>query len=70
MESIIRTTGFAGNFRAFIDFLRTDSRFYAPSPEQLLKETAYVLKRIDGELPRLFKTLPRLSYGIRAIPEF
>jgi uncharacterized protein (DUF885 family) len=70
MESLISTTGFAGGFRAFIDFLRTDSRFYAPSPEQLLKETAYVLKRIDGELPRLFKTLPRLSYGIRAIPEF
>jgi uncharacterized protein (DUF885 family) len=70
MESLISTTGFAGGFRSFIDFLRTDSRFYAPSPEQLLKETAYVLKRIDGELPRLFKTLPRLSYGIRAIPEF
>jgi len=70
MDSIIRTTGFAGNFRAFLDYLRTDSRFYVSSPEQLLKETAYVLKRIDGELPRLFKTLPRLSYGIRAIPEF
>jgi uncharacterized protein (DUF885 family) len=70
MESTIHSTGFAGNFSAFIDFLRTDPQFYAPSPEQLLKETAYVLKRIDGELPRLFKTLPRLSYGIRAIPDF
>jgi uncharacterized protein (DUF885 family) len=70
MEAIIRTTGFTGSFRAFIDFLRTDPRFYAPSPDQLLKETAYVLKRIDGELPRLFSTLPRLPYGIRAIPEF
>jgi len=70
METIIRETGFTGNFRAFIQFLRTDPRFYAPSPDQLLKETAYVLKRIDGELPRLFKTLPRLPYGIRAIPDF
>jgi uncharacterized protein (DUF885 family) len=25
---------------------------------------------MDGELPRLFKTLPRLSYGIREIPDF
>lgn len=70
MESTIRATGFDGNFHAFIDFLRTDSRFYASSPDQLLKETAYVLKRIDGELPRLFKTLPRLPYGIRVIPDF
>jgi uncharacterized protein (DUF885 family) len=70
MESVIQATGFTGNFHAFIDFLRTDARFYAPSPDQLLKETAYVLKRIDGELPRLFKTLPRLPYGIRAIPDF
>jgi len=70
METLIRETGFSGSFRAFIQFLRTDPRFYAPSPDQLLKETAYVLKRIDGELPRLFKTLPRLPYGIRAIPDF
>jgi uncharacterized protein (DUF885 family) len=26
-------------------------------------------KRADGELPRLFATLPRLPYGIRVIPE-
>jgi len=25
---------------------------------------------MDGELPRLFKTLPRLPYGIREIPDF
>ena len=35
-----------------------------------MKETAYILKRIDGELPRLFKTLPRLPYGIRQMPDF
>lgn len=70
MESIIRESGFQGDFRSFITYLRTDPRFYASTADQLLKETAYVLKRIDGELPRLFKILPRLSYGIRAIPDF
>jgi uncharacterized protein (DUF885 family) len=69
MEAVIRATGFSGDLAAFIEFLRTDPRFYAASPLELLKETAYVLKRMDGELPRLFKTLPRTPYGIRAIPE-
>jgi len=69
MEQAMRAVGFQGGFNAFIDYLRTDPRFYAATPEALLKETAYVLKRIDGELPRLFKTLPRTPYGIRPIPD-
>ena len=70
MEAVIRKTGFRGSFGEFIEFLRSDPRFYVDTPAQLLKETALVLKRIDGELPRLFKTLPRLSYGIRPIPDY
>lgn len=68
MEEAIRAAGLS-EFQAFVEYLRTDPRFYATTPEALLKETAYVLKRIDGELPRLFKTLPRTPYGIRPIPD-
>lgn len=57
------------DFAAFLQFLRSDSRFYASTPEALLAHTALILKRMDGELPRLFKTLPRMPYGIRPIPE-
>ncbi len=70
MEAAIRKTGFKGGFGEFIEFLRSDSRFYVTSESALLEKTALVLKRMDGELPRLFKTLPRLPYGIRAIPDF
>lgn len=70
MDEVIHETGFTGDFKAFLEFLRNDPRFYAETPESLLKATAYLLKRIDGELPRLFKTLPRLPYGIRAVPDF
>jgi uncharacterized protein (DUF885 family) len=70
MEGVIRKTGLHSDFKAFVEFLRTDPRFYVETPEALLKETGYLLKRIDGELPRLFKTLPRLPYGIRPVPEF
>ena len=70
METVIRKTGFQGGFRPFIEFLRSDPRFYVTTPQALLEKTALVLKRMDGELPRLFKTLPRLPYGIREIPAF
>jgi uncharacterized protein (DUF885 family) len=70
MEAVIREAGFKGDFNAFVEFLRHDPRFYAESPEQLLKEVSLVLKRMDGELPKLFKTLPRTPYGIREVPDF
>lgn len=68
MEAVMRSVSFTGDLKAFFEFLRSDPRFYVSTPDALLKETAYVLKRIDGELPRLFKTLPRTPYGIRVIP--
>jgi uncharacterized protein (DUF885 family) len=70
MDSVRRTTGFEGDLAAFIRFLRTDPRFYADTPERLMERTSLVLKRMDGELPRLFGRLPRQPYGIRPIPEY
>jgi len=70
MEELIREIGFDGDFAKFVEHLRTDPAFYATTPEQLLKETSLVLKRMDGELPRLFKRLPRVPYGIREVPDY
>jgi uncharacterized protein (DUF885 family) len=70
MDAVIAKTGFKGSFADFVNFLRTDPRFYTTDPQQLMKETAFVLKKIDGQLPTLFKTLPRLPYGIKPIPDF
>lgn len=70
MLKIIKETGFKGDFNAFTQFLRTDDRFYAKTPEQLMKEVAYTLKKMDGALPKLFKKLPRAPYGIRKVPDF
>lgn len=70
MMDIIDAEGFDGGFDAFTEFLRTDPQFYAASPEELMKETALVLKTMDGHLPTLFKTLPRLPYGIMAVPDY
>ena len=69
MLAIIRQVKFYGSFEEFLVFLRTDEQFYAPSEEQLLKEAAWIAKRIDGQMPVFFGTLPRLSYGIIKVPD-
>ncbi len=68
MEKTIAATGFKGSFAEFLQMLRTDARFYARSPEELLEKASEIAKRSDDQLPRLFGTLPRLSYGVRPVP--
>ena len=70
MQKVIEATGFKGGFDDFVRFLRTDKQFYVDEPEQLMKEVALVLKKMDGQLPTLFKTLPRMPYGIKKVPDF
>jgi uncharacterized protein (DUF885 family) len=69
MMEIIEQLGFEGDFADFLEFLRTDSQFFAETPEELLKEASYIAKKMDGQLPALFKTLPRLPYGVEPVPE-
>ena len=69
MDEVIREVEFEGDFDAFLQFLRTDPRFYPETPEQLLKEASYIAKKMDGKLPALFKTLPRLPYTVEPVPE-
>ncbi|WP_394173905.1 DUF885 domain-containing protein [Thalassotalea litorea] len=68
MEQIIDRVGFQGSFAEFVEFLRTDPRFYAKSATELLKEASYIAKKMDAQLPKLFKTLPRTPYGVVPVP--
>lgn len=68
MEGVIAELAFDGSFEDFIAFLRTDPQFYAETPEELLEKASEMSKRLDALLPRYFKTLPRLPYGVEAVP--
>lgn len=57
-------------FVRFRDELRTNPRFYHATPEALLMGYRDICKRIDAHLPSLFGRLPRLTYGVRAVPSF
>ncbi|MGB0514557.1 MAG: DUF885 domain-containing protein, partial [Wenzhouxiangellaceae bacterium] len=69
MEAVIAETGFDGSFAEFLEYLRTDPKFYASTPTELLKHAAWIAKRADDQMPRFFGRLPRLSYGVRPVPE-
>ena len=69
MGAIIKELNFDGDFAEFGQFLRTDPQFYATSKEQLLKETAFIAKRIDYLMPGYFGKLPRQPYGIVPVPD-
>lgn len=69
MDQLIKQSGFQGSFEEFTEFLRTDPRFYAGAPQDLLKEASYIAKRIDYRLPEFFGKLPRLPYGVVPVPD-
>lgn len=68
MQAVMKGVEFQGDFAAFLQFLRTDPRFYAKTPEELLSHASRIAKRMDGKLPSLFRTLPRLPYTVDPVP--
>ncbi len=69
MEDEIAASGFDGDFSAYQAHLRTDPQYYAANAEDLMEKAALLAKRIDDEMPSLFATLPRLTYGVRPVPD-
>ena len=69
METVKNQTGFKGSMQEFFAFLRSDPRFFEKTPDALLERYRSVAKRIDPELVKVFKTIPRQPYGVRPIPD-
>jgi uncharacterized protein (DUF885 family) len=69
MELVMRAAGFDRDLAAFFAFLRSDPRFFYSRPEELLAGYREIAKRADPEVIRLFGRLPRLPYGVIAMPE-
>jgi uncharacterized protein (DUF885 family) len=67
MVEVAKKAGYDSR-EAFIQHLRTNPKYYAKTPEELMEKVARVNKIIDGKMPSLFKRLPRLPYGIKEIP--
>ena len=69
MHKIIDDLGFQGSFAEFLKFLRSDEQFYPKTEDELLIFARDISKRIDAELPKFFKSLPRKPYGVVPVPD-
>jgi uncharacterized protein (DUF885 family) len=69
MLDVIKQVGFEGDLPAFLKFLRTDPRFYAKTPEELLMRAAWIAKKFDGKVGQYFGYLPRRRFAIIPVPD-
>ena len=68
MEALIKEVKWEGTFKAFLDDLRTNPKFYYDTSEELFEAYLATSKRIDPELVKLFNVLPSMPYGLKPIP--
>lgn len=67
MGEVAKKAGFASR-EAMIADMRTNPKFFAKTPEELMAATSRMAKIIDGQMPSLFVRLARLPYGLKEIP--
>ncbi len=68
MDRVRASTGYRGPASGFAEHLRSDPRFFFESADAVLSAYRDIAKRIDPEVVRLFGRLPRLPFGIVAVP--
>jgi len=69
MELVVKQSGFRGTFAEFLQELRTNPKHYYQSGDELLAGYQALCKRVDPQLTRLFRKLPRIPYGVEMIPQ-
>jgi uncharacterized protein (DUF885 family) len=69
MLAAMKESGFTGDFAAFLKFLRSDPKFQAKTPQELLMRAAWIAKQFDGKASLYFGMLPRARFAIKPVPD-
>lgn len=70
IKAVMRQVGFEGTRDEFFRYLNTDPQFFFDRREDLIAGYVRIKQRVDPQLPRLFETLPKADYEIRAVEPF
>ncbi|GGO89658.1 DUF885 domain-containing protein [Stakelama pacifica] len=68
MLQTMKDAKFDGTLPQFLHFLRTGLQFYAKTPEELLKDAAWISKEFDGIASKWIGHLPRSRFAIEPVP--
>ncbi len=70
MNGVIKKLKYRGNFKSFLNYLRTDKKFFFTKKEDLLMTYRDIAKRADFKLYDVFKKLPSTPYGVEPTPSY
>jgi uncharacterized protein (DUF885 family) len=70
MDGIMREVGFKGTRAEFFGHLKTDPKFFWSSADELIAVYVKTRNKVDPLLPKLFETLPKADYEVRAVEPF
>lgn len=68
MDEIAVQLGYPGDLPGLFEHMRTDPRFYATTPRQLLAEAAYTCKAFDRVVHKYFGRLPQQRFAVVETP--
>lgn len=68
-KKVAETMKIKGPLKKLHSEMRTNKKYYFEKPESLLHEFRNIAKKADAALVTQFTKLPRLPYGVKALPE-
>jgi uncharacterized protein (DUF885 family) len=69
MELLAAEAGLEGDLDGFRRQIRSDNAQILESAEALREAIEILAKRIDARIPEFFGRIPRMTYGVKSIPE-
>jgi uncharacterized protein (DUF885 family) len=71
LDGIRKEVGFTGTLAEFRQYLKTDPRFFAKSPEEIGERLGNYVRKIEPQIPRFFAKSPRAAYNVKRLdPSF
>ena len=67
LDQIRQQVGFTGSLTEFRQFLKTDPRFFAKSPDEIGTRLTTYIRKIEPQIPRFFARGPRAAYDVKRL---
>jgi uncharacterized protein (DUF885 family) len=67
LDAVRRKVGFSGSLAEFRQFLKTDPRFFAKTPEEVGERLMAAQNRILPKIPEFFGKTPKAPFGVKRL---